>query len=247
MLYDVIVLGATFLGAGIAEAVGDRCLVIERRPQAGYEFINSLKFGCDYEKPLKSSAAKSLLQNFEQNGAFNGDRICLFECAPHFYSRLLNKNILLNTEIITVEQNGDVFTVTTHGVSGYRIHQAKTVIDTRPSPQLTTAKYLNFIVNTDNNATLPDGLTVEKFGYECDTVIKCKVDLNDDFLVARKKVFDVATTLKGFKVAMVADEFEYVFKTIDNKKVNGIIALPSQSFANPLLAFDEGVIIGGEL
>ena len=247
MEYDVIVLGATFLGAGIAQVLGDKCLIIERRPQAGYEFFNSLKFGSGYEKALKTTAAKSLLNDFEQNGAFNGDRICLFECAPKFYSHLLDKNILLNTEIISIEHEGDTFTVTTHGVSGYRVHKAKAIIDTRPSPRFTTAKYLNFIVNTDNNATLPDGLTVEKFGYECDTVIKCKVDLNDDFLVARKKVFDVATTLKGFKVAMVADEFEYVFKTIDNKKVNGIIALPSQSFANPLLAFDEGVIIGGEL
>lgn len=247
MIYDVIVLGATFLGAGIAEAVGDRCLVIERRPQAGYEFINSLKFGHNYEKSLKTATAKSLLQNFEQNGAFNGDRICLFECAPHFYSRLLNKNILLNTEIITIEQSNDTFTVTTHGVSGYRVHQAKTVIDTRSLPEMTTDKYLNFIVNTDNNSTLPDGLTTENFGYECDTVIKCKVDLCDDFKTARKKVFDIATTLKGFKVVMVADEFEYVFKTIETAKSKGIKSLPSQSFENPLLAFDAGVILGGEL
>lgn len=247
MEFDVIVLGATFLGAGIAEALGDRCLIVERRPQAGYEFINSLKFGHGYEKALKTQAAKALLKNFEQNIAFTGDRVCLFECAPHFYSLLLDKNVLLNTEIISVERSGDAFTVTTHGVSGYRVHKAKTVIDTRSLPDAATEKHLNFIVNTDKDIKLPDGLDTEKFGYECDTVVKCKVDLNDCYQVARKKVFDIATTLEGFKVAMVADEFEYSFKDNNKSTSDGITLLPSQSFENPLLAYDAGVILVGEL
>lgn len=247
MEYKVIVLGATFLGEGIAEVLGDKCLIIERRPQAGYEFINSLKFGHDYEKPLKTHAAKSLFENFKQNGAFMGDRICLFECAPHFYSLLLNKNVLLNTEIISVEHNVNGFSVTTHGVSGYRVHKAKSVIDTRSLPDAATEKYLNFIVNTDKGAKLPDGLDVERFGYECDTVVKCRVDLNDGHNAARKKVFDIATSLEGFKVAMVADEFEYSFKDSNKTTSDGITFLPSQSYANPLFAFDAGVIFGGEL
>lgn len=247
MGFDVIVLGATFLGAGIAEALGDRCLMIDRRPQAGYEFINSLKFGHRFDKPLKTEAARSLLEDFKQNGAFEGDRICLFECAPHFYSLLLDKNVLLNTEIISVEHNDDGFTVTTHGVSGYRVHKAKTVIDTRSLPDAATEKYLNFIVNTDKGATLPDRLDTEKFGYECDTVVKCKVDMSDGYMTARKKVFDIVTTLEGFKVAMVADEFEYTIKNEIPKSETGITLFPSQSYANPLLAFDAGVIMGGEL
>lgn len=247
MGFDVIVLGATFLGAGIAEALGDRCLMIDRRPQAGYEFINSLKFGHRFDNPLKTEAARSLLEDFKQNGAFEGDRICLFECAPHFYSLLLDKNVLLNTEIISVEHNDDGFTVTTHGVSGYRVHKAKTVIDTRSLPDAATEKYLNFIVNTDKDATLPDRLDTEKFGYECDTVVKCRVDMSDGYQTARKKVFDIADTLEGFKVAMVADEFEYSFKDNNKSTSDGITHLPSQSFENPLLAYDAGVILGGEL
>ena len=247
MEYDVIVLGATFAAAGIVEALGDRCLIIERRPQAGYEFINSLKFGCGYNKTLKTDVAKSLYRKFEQNGAFNGDRVCLFECAPHFYSLLLDKNVLLSTEIVSVEKVDDLFTVTTHGVSGYRVHKAKTVIDTRTLPDEITEKWLNFIVNTDSGSKLPEGLDIKSFGYECDTVIRCKVSLDDDYKDARKKVFNLAATLQGYKVAMVADEFEYSFKGEAVKSGNGIILMPSQSFANPLLAFDAGVILGGEL
>lgn len=41
-MYDVIVLGATFAAAGIAQQYKEKCLVIERRLQAGYEFFGAL-------------------------------------------------------------------------------------------------------------------------------------------------------------------------------------------------------------
>jgi len=43
-MYDVIVLGATFTAAGIAQHRKEKCLVIERRAQAGYEFFGALEF-----------------------------------------------------------------------------------------------------------------------------------------------------------------------------------------------------------
>ena len=43
-MYDVIVLGATFAAAGIAQQHKEKCLVIERRAQAGYEFFGALDF-----------------------------------------------------------------------------------------------------------------------------------------------------------------------------------------------------------
>lgn len=42
-MYDVIVLGATFAAAGIAQKLGEHCLVIERRAQAGCEFFGALR------------------------------------------------------------------------------------------------------------------------------------------------------------------------------------------------------------
>ncbi len=38
-MYEVIVLGATFAAAGIAESYQKDCLVLERRAEAGYEFF----------------------------------------------------------------------------------------------------------------------------------------------------------------------------------------------------------------
>ncbi len=38
-MYEILVLGATFAAAGIARRYQERCLVLERRAQAGYEFF----------------------------------------------------------------------------------------------------------------------------------------------------------------------------------------------------------------
>ena len=46
-MYDVIVLGATFAAAGIAQHHKEKCLVIERRAQAGYEFFGALIFSVE--------------------------------------------------------------------------------------------------------------------------------------------------------------------------------------------------------
>ena len=49
MIYEAIVIGATFAAAGIAHRYKEKCLVVERRAQGGYEFFTSQLF-C--EKPL---------------------------------------------------------------------------------------------------------------------------------------------------------------------------------------------------
>ncbi len=46
-MYEVIVLGATFAAAGIAEKYRENCLVVERRAQAGYEFFGTLDFSVE--------------------------------------------------------------------------------------------------------------------------------------------------------------------------------------------------------
>ena len=52
-MYDMIVLGATFAAAGIAQQFGARCLVIEHRARAGSEFFGALR-NLDQEAELHS-------------------------------------------------------------------------------------------------------------------------------------------------------------------------------------------------
>lgn len=246
MHYDVIILGATFASAGIAEVLKERCLILERRPQAGYEFINALRFGTDYDQETITPQGASLLKAFCERGLMNDDRICLFECAFPFYNHLKDKNILLNTEIVLVEKLSDGFKVVTHGVSGFKTHTARHIIDTRVVEEDIAQKTLNILVN-GAEITLSDQYSVEKWGYEHDKVIKCPILRSDGFLEARKKAFRLLQDLpETAKIAMVADEFDYLLNSDYPKTVNEIIHLPSCSFSNPILAYDFGVRFANE-
>ncbi len=252
MNYDVIVIGATFTAAGLVQAYGDKCLVLERRPQAGYEFLNAAKFGTDYAEKLVSDEAIALEEQFVEKNAFDGDRICLFDCASSYYKLLEGKNVLLNMEIVSVEKIDGGFEVTAHGVSGYRTFTAKKVIDTTVHKDMVEAKTLNLLVNTDeeNAAPLPADLKTEKWGYEEDTLIKCAVAVNDGYIEARRAVAALIDALPAeYRVAFVADCFDYEVKSGYPVEKDGIVYMPSAAYKNPLLAFDAGVLYakGGAL
>ena len=243
---DVIVLGATFVAAGIAEVLKERCLILERRPQAGYEFINALRFGDSFEQKPSTNEGEKLLKAFCARGLLNGDRVCLFECAFPFYSLLRDKNVLLNTEIVSVEKSDEGFKVVTHGVSGFKTHTARKIIDTRVVETDVTEKTLNILINGAEIQTTDDYL-VEQWGYDQDCVIKCPVSQSDGFSEARQKAFELLENLPdSARVAMVADEFDYSLHSCYPKVIDKIIHLPSCSFPNPILAYDFGVLFAKE-
>lgn len=252
MDYEVIVLGATFTAAGIMQVYGDDCLILERRPQAGYEFFNAIKFGNDYEQCLCSDEANSLFKVFDEKNAFEGERVCLFDCASSFYSLLEGKNVMLNMEIVSVRKTTDGFEVEAYGVSGYRIFRARKVIDTRVQKDMIASKTFNFLINseTDEAFPVPEGVKTEKWGYERDIVLKCHVAVNASYADARKAVVNILAKLpEKYKMALAADMFDYELKADCRTEKNGIAFLPSCAYKNPLLAFDAGVLYakGGEL
>lgn len=249
MHYKIIVLGATFAAAGIASACGDDCLILERRPQAGYEVFNAINFGCNYESPLESLQAKQMYQQFVLKGAFSGGRICLFPCAEALYRLLENKNVLLNMDILSVVRENGIFTVTACGVSGCRTFTADQVVDTRVHPHMVREKSLNLIINTDReDAQPPTGVSGEKWGYPGDLLVKLPVPREWDYLQARKAVLDYVSALpERFRVVFVADCFCWTADGAFPEERDGIYYLPSVQFANPLVALDEGVRFAREV
>lgn len=244
MHYEVIVIGATFTAAGLVSAYGDKCLVLERRPQAGYEFLNAAKFGTDYDKALTTDEAKALYAKFVEKKAFEGDKICLFDCASPFYKLLEGKNVLLNMEIVSVEKDGAGFKVTAHGVSGYREFTADKVIDTRVHADMVAEKSLNIFVNSEeeNAPALPADIKTEPWGYVEDTLVKCMVASDAGYIEARKAVAEFIEKMPAeYRVAFVADCFDYTIKSGYPAEKDGIVYMPSCSYPNPLLAFDAGV------
>ncbi len=246
MHYEVIIIGATFTAAGLVQVYGDKCLVLERRPQAGYEFLNAVKFGTDYDAALFTDEAKALYAKFVEKEAFDGERICLFDCASPLYSLLEGKNIFLNMEIVSVEKEGAGFKVEAHGVSGYRTFTADKVIDTTVHKDMIVAKSLNLLVNAEEEdaPALPVDVKTEKWGYPEDTLVKCSVPSQANYIDARRAVKDFIDNVKPsqYKVAFVADCFDYEVKAGYPAEKDGIVYMPSCAYNNPLLAFDAGVL-----
>ncbi|MBQ4516188.1 MAG: hypothetical protein II978_05310 [Clostridia bacterium] len=249
MEYEVIIIGATFAAAGLIEKYKEKALILERRPQAGYEFFNAINFGNEYSAELKSDEAIMLFERFKSKNIFAGERVCIFDCAYDFYKCLADKNVLLNMEIISVEKQKDCFLVTAHGVSGYRTYKAKKVIDTRVHKEMILSKTLNAVLKTSalKNFVLPEGVKMENWGYDDDIVVKCMLSAEEDYVSARRKLFNAFENMhEDLKPLLVADTFGYELKDGYPKEENGIYYMPSCAYKNPLLAFDAGVIYASE-
>lgn len=243
MSYEIIVLGATFTAAGIAQKYKEKCLIVERSTLAGYEFLGALNFGTEYNCQLKSIDAKNLLETFKQKNAFNGERICLYDCAVAFYRLLEGKNVLLNTEIISVEKTSEGFECTVHSVSGYHTYKAKTIIDTRVHDNMYNTKTYNFSVDGIGDLIEIPNVICEKWGFEHNYILRCPVSSEDNFIDARKMVTEYIKKLpKGFKLLCLANDFDYNVNEEYPKYIDGILYMPSKAYKNPVLAFDAGVV-----
>ena len=150
--YKVLVLGATFAAAGLAQALGEHCLVADRCGQPGWEFTGALQFGTAYETPLRTAAAEALRQEWEQSGCFAaGGRINLLDGSAALCRRLqaCGSTVLLQSETVAIEKIPAGFAVTTHGAAGYRTWLAERVIDTRCPAAGIAHKSFHALLHTD--------------------------------------------------------------------------------------------------
>ena len=243
-MYDLIILGATFAAAGIARTHNGSCLILENKPQAGYEFISALHFGTNYDLPVKSTEAQALQETFVKRQAFSQDRICLYDCAAPFYQLLEGLPILLNTQILGVEKNADGFRCATHSVAGHRAFEAKQVIDTRCNPRMCSSKTYNMLIDGVGEVALPPDVIWEPWGFSHNYVLRCSVPLEASYIAAREKALQTIYALPdGHKLLQLADDFDYLVKDSYPQTEAGIFLLPSKSYPNPIQALDAGACL----
>ena len=241
-MYDLILLGATFAAAGIAKACKGTCLILESRPQAGYEFLSALHFGTDYHLPVKSALARDMQQAFSNRNAFSPDRICLFDCAAPFYQLLEDIPLLLNVRLLSVEHRNGAYLCTIHGISGYQTFSARQVIDTRCTSQMCVSKTYNFLVDGSGPVPLPPDVAYAPWGFSHNYVLRCFVPLEATYLTARKTAMDVLNALpQSHKLVQLADDFDYQVSSGYPRTENGVVFFPSKAYNNPILALDAGI------
>ena len=254
MDYDVIIIGATFSAAGMLQVFGDKCLVLERRPQAGYEFLNSMKFG-KFDKEPESKEAKEFLQKLKDKGLFTEYGVNFFDAASNLYSYLVGKNVLLNMEIMSIEKVEGGYKVVCCGVSGIREFTASKIIDTTPRKGMIEKKSINFLAGPadENKAPISDfaGIKTYPSGMKLDRICKLDLGCDEDYAQARQKIYDITVMdeFRGYRLNFVADAFDITPKAPAFAEDGGITYLTSCAYENGIDAFDAGVVYakGGKL
>lgn len=232
-MYEVIVLGATFAAAGIAQRYKEQCLILEQSQQAGGEFFGAFHFGTDCTNPPKNSDALALWENFSEGN------IC--ERCRDIYPLLSQAKVLFDAQLVSVEQTEEGFACVTYGVEGFCTHWAKQVIDTRSTDAIAIAKTYNMLIESQE-APAFEGICREEIGIRDFYVLRLPVPLSCGYAEARsaakKVILDFSETQK---LVLFASEFDYQIPE-DYPKMNaGIRRLPSKAYAHPALAFEAGL------
>ena len=232
-MYDVIVLGATFAAAGIASVYKEKCLVIESRSVAGYEFFGAQNYGDADKIPDEKTALELYNKIFDSGKVKYGADSVIY---PYFEAC----DILFATHVAEVSKTENGFSCLVHGNDGFCTYFAKNIVDTRCQSDICTSKTLNLLVESD---AMPyfEGITVKKAGDECHFVLCIDVDLDAGFADARKKALEIIKKFsKGQRLIMSASEFDHTVKEDFPRLKDGVYRLPSKAYKNQALAFEAG-------
>ena len=232
-MYEVIVLGATFAAAGIAQRYKEQCLILEQSQQAGGEFFGALHFDLGYTEPPKNSDALSLWKNYSDGSIFDRCR--------DIYPLLRQAKVLFDAQLVSVEQTKEGYACVTYGVEGFCTHWAKQVIDTRSTDAMASAKTYNLLIDSKEPPAF-EGICGEEIGGKGLYVLYLPVPLSCSYAEARSAAKKV---ILGFsetqKLILLASEFDYQIPE-DYPKMNaGIRCLPSKAYKHPALAFEAGL------
>lgn len=240
-MYDVIVLGATFAAAGLARKLGDKCLVLERRLQAGYEFFDALNFGAGYDKAVRQEEARQLQQDFLRQGTG------FYCCDAYIYPFFHPDHTMFAAQLVSVEKKDGVFECVTHGVDGFRTYTARQVVDTRCDGSMSTSKTYNLLVKSEEVPVFAN-VAVEKGGMEDHYILRCPVPLSWGYTEARKAAMAlIGRFSETQRLVLSANEFDYRVRDGYPKTEDGIRYLPSKAYENPVLAFEAGLCMGEEM
>ena len=239
--YDLVIFGLTFFGTGVATSYKGDTLIIESKTKPGYEFIDSFHTGKDFEKPMQTEAGKAFSKYMKGENAG----------VPHIYSKTphiskwiadANINTLLFTNIIDVTKSSDGYVITLFNSYGKTKISAKQIIDTRTDSYI--EKKLGFITL---GGTVGEVLGESVCTAECDGYSLWELDAQADYKDARSRIYSMFEEECSYSLVAVADEFYKKADVEGETSPEGYLKRYSTFYDNPIIAFDEGAKLGGEL
>ena len=224
---DILILGATFYGCGIAARAKGKVLVLDNNILPGWEFIHALNPGRAYdETTLRMEEARGIYARLRDvNALSDHGRVSLAGLSEVFAEWCLARHLPVVFGVDVIRQDANhVVAVTPAGVAEY---EAERIVDARPKVQ--NGKWLNAMITAPS--VLPDGgkgpFMMRHSLVNGEAFLSFQVPDDATWSEARAmfhRAWDLRpTVLKYSTIMLTATRFDY------------------RPFANPLVAFDAGL------
>lgn len=219
--YERLILGATFAGIGAAVRRPEGCLIVERRTQPGYEYIDSFStVRCN--GTALGAEAQALEQQLRGRGILSEDgKVAHGALAAFLNGYLLEQNvsILLQTEVVAVTACDGYYAVDLVNASGKRCVTAKEVFYAQP-PMADGDVYMSAQLVSSKAGMEPlqawqENMALEPGYFDGQMILKVRVDANATMQQARAVLMDCwrarPAQYAGWRIAVFAEELDVFY------------------------------------
>lgn len=252
--FKTAIFGATFYGISKLIQNPDDCVLIERTTLPGREFVDSFNETGGKNIEVTSGFGKDFKSALLKNGLLNGEGEIYPAPALFLLCGFLEKisvNIMFATEITEIKKAEGGYEITCFNSEGFSAVTAVEIIDTTSEcilhnsvSQNEVQKSLNVIVKKEEEASPVCLNPVIRNSLAGTEVFRFPVQLNDDYITARKKLHtfwqDNYEDLKNCKIVLTANTFAYSMPSVKKDVQSDFIWIPSCGFDNLLHAVDKG-------
>jgi hypothetical protein len=262
---STVIIGASMLGIGIATCLDKDSVVIEPSNGVGNEFIRSFKIPKKSYTPV-TGIGKQLQQELIQRNVMDDEGMLHLQgIMPVLMKYITEKklDVRMQTNIVKVEHSDGKFLVHCYDASGFKVFITDRVVDTtiscasKPERFIAKGKRLNMMIsrlpNKDqDNCEKSLDYTIQQGRFASEIFLKYSLDLNDDWIKARNKLFQFWLNrpdyLQPSAFVTHADEFDMEYNEPHYQIYSNWDWYPSAYYSHPLEAMEEGynLVLGGD-
>jgi hypothetical protein len=249
--YDIAILGATFMGCGVALNSENR-VIIESGGVFGPEFINNYKVCLPAKIAPKTKTGKEFLRQLERRHivSSSGD---IYQ-APAVYSmsiflREKPVDILFMTEVMEITKKDGIYHIRVYHTKGFETIASKKIIDTTTFAKKADTAFMAGIKKTLNAVIYnPDANSMEWLSYNSASKLYT-YSLPVPFEKTRHEAIEelcgleAAFKSKNMRISSIAPEFAYDIPSIHRVIDENFAWDPSAAYTNLIEAFDEGILL----
>lgn len=252
--YDTIVLGATFLGAGVALCNPQSTLIIEGTSLVGGEFVDSLN-----DKPSAPFApvtprGQEYAAGLMAAGVMNEQRDIYAVPALFSLCHMLQRHnvpLLCLTEVCAIQRVERGFRLTLFNCDGTFTLHARRVIDTTSLgvghdsfQQVVAQKYLNALLYNGEGHPRPALPGIVTNSVTNQSILRMPVPPEEDLFGAKTRLYAYANqhaaALGGWKLHYIPSTFAYSMPPTQVTVEEDFLWAPSCAWDHLLQAFDQG-------